>query len=131
VSSIIHTPWFVLPPSEEWFYKQKDPAYKTLPPLSPLCDEINDLTQIQVIYPDPGSVIYVPYELGGQRGKVVFEAAHRNPESTIFWSIDEEYITETSYFHQISVVPEEGEHVLTLTDEKGNNCKLKFEVVDR
>ncbi len=131
VASINHTPWFVLPPAQEWFYRQKEPSYLSLPPMAKNCSDDDDIPQIQIIYPYQGSVIYVPYELNGEKGRVVFEAAHREPESMIFWSIDNEFITSTSDFHQISVLPAEGIHTLTLVDEKGNRSRVNFEVVEK
>lgn len=131
VNSILHKPWFILPPLQEWYYKQRDPSYVDLPPMAKDCKHSDDISQIQIIYPDPGSVIYVPYELDGKKGRVIFEAAHRNPETTIFWSIDEEYITSTTLFHQVSLLPEEGKHVLNLMDENGNHVNVNFEVIEK
>lgn len=131
VSEIVHEPWFILPPAQEWFYRQKNPAYKILPHFNAKCEAINDIPQIQIIYPEPGSIIYVPWELDGEKGRVVFEAAHRNPGKKIFWSIDNEFIAETRLFHQISVLPGEGKHILTLVDEDGNKMDVDFEVLER
>jgi len=131
VNSIVHKTWFILPPLQEWYYKQRDPSYLNLPPMAESCKNANDISQIQIIYPDPGSVIYIPNELDGNKGRVIFEAAHRDPETQIFWSIDEEYIESTTLFHQISLLPEEGKHVLNLIDENGNHVHVNFEVIDK
>jgi len=131
VSEIISQPWFVLPPAQEWFYKIKDPGYKILPPLLPSCKGYESIEQIQLLYPVPASVIYIPYELDGEKGNVVFEATHRDPDSEIFWSIDEKFIAKTRTFHKISVRPEEGRHTLTLTDKSGNTKSISFDVIDR
>jgi penicillin-binding protein 1C len=81
--------------------------------------------------PDHGSIIYIPKELDGSRGKVVFEAAHRNPEKTIYWHIDDEFIAATNQFHEISVQALKGIHQLSLVDEDGNSMNLKFELIDK
>lgn len=131
VNSLVHKTWFILPPLQEWYYKQRDPSYLNLPPMAEGCKNADEISQIQIIYPDPGSVIYIPYELDGKKGRVIFEAAHRDPETRIFWSIDEEYFTSTTLFHQISLLPEEGKHVLNLIDENGNHTDVNFEVIER
>ena len=131
MEDMLHENWFVLPPAQEWFYKQKHPLHESLPPLSDNCDHKDEINQIQIIYPVSGSILYVPNELDGKRGKIVFDAAHRRPETKLFWSIDEEFISSTKDFHQISVQPAEGEHVLTIVDEKGNRVRVSFSVVDR
>ena len=128
---MLHENWFVLPPAQEWFYKQKHPLHETVPPLSENCDHKDEINQIQVIYPVPGSVLYVPRELDGEKGKIIFEATHRQPEMKLFWSIDEEFILSTKDFHQISIQPTEGNHVLVIVDEKGNAVRVSFSVVDR
>jgi penicillin-binding protein 1C len=131
VSEIMHEPWFVLPPAQEWFYRQKNPSYKLLPPIAKNCIAIDDIPQIQIIYPDPGSIIYIPKELDGEKGRVILEAAHRDPEKKIFWSIDDLFVAETRFLHQISILPEKGKHILTLVDEDGNSMNVDFELIDR
>ncbi len=131
LDNMIHENWFVLPPAQEWYYKQKHPLYESVPPLSDNCDHKDEINQIQVIYPVPGSVLYVPKELDGEKGKIVFEAAHRQSETKLFWSIDENFISGTKDFHQISVQPGEGSHLLVIVDGKGNSVRVPFTVVDR
>ena len=130
-ADIIHRSWFVLPPAEEWFYRKKDPSYKPVPLVMKGCADQGELPQIQIIYPDAGAVIYVPLELDGNKGKVVFEAAHRNPENKIFWHIDDRYIATTQFFHQLSVQPEKGKHKLILIDESGQSTSVSFEIIDK
>jgi len=131
LDNMIHENWFVLPPAQEWYYKQKHPLYESVPPLSENCDHKDEINQIQVIYPVPGSVLYVPKELDGEKGKIVFEAAHRQSEMKLFWSIDDRFISSTKDFYQISVQPAEGNHVLVIVDGKGNRVRVPFSVVDR
>ncbi len=40
-NDMIHQNWFVLPPAMEWYYKSKNPSYKTLPPMRPGCTDEN------------------------------------------------------------------------------------------
>ncbi|MBE0652664.1 MAG: penicillin-binding protein 1C [Bacteroidales bacterium] len=131
VPEMVTVPWFILPPAQEWYYKKKDPSWQPLPPMAENCKPEDRLPAMQFIYPDPGSVIYIPFELSGEKGRVVFEAAHRNPEKKIFWSIDDSFVQETRNIHQIIVLPERGLHTLTLVDEDGNRLATRFEVIER
>jgi len=131
VSVMIHEPWFILTPAMEWYYRKSHPEYKVVPDYLPGCDKESDISQIEILYPDPGSVIYVPRDLNGSRSRVIFEAAHRHPGKTIFWSIDDRFVSRTVNFHQLAVQPGEGQHVLTLVDEDGNSKSVRFEVLEK
>jgi len=129
VHKMNHTSWFVLPPAMEWFYKKLHPEYRELPPWQSGCIDTYDTEVMQIIYPTPGAELYVPLEVDGQRGKIVFEATHRQEQSTLYWHIDQQFIGTTSYFHQIEVQPDEGRHILTLTDESGNVLERRFKII--
>ena len=120
--------WFVLPPTLEYYYRIKNPSYKTLPPYKPGCEpEIG--RSMEMIYPKPGTVIYVPYELSGEQGKTVLEIAHRNPSNTVFWHLDGNLIGTTKEIHQLGVAPPKGKHMLTVSDNTGETLTIPFEVL--
>ena len=92
VADIRKVKWFVLPPAMEWYYRKNHSDYYTLPPFREDCSEVmreGDKLSMTLIYPDKTGRIYIPLELDGLRGKVVFEAAHRFPDSTIYWHLDD------------------------------------------
>ena len=121
--------WFRLPPSWEWYYKQKHPSYRSLPPFSPECVSGGDSdAAMQFIYPFPGAVLRITKQLDGTLGKAVFELAHRNPSTRVFWHLDNEYVGETSNIHQMELSPEPGEHTLTVVDEAARSLTLRFKV---
>jgi penicillin-binding protein 1C len=122
--------WFVLPPVQEWYYKRSHSEYKELPPLAANCGEENQLT-MRLIYPFNSSTIYIPKEIDGLTGKTVFEIAHRDNQTKIFWHLDDEFLGETKSFHQLALSPKPGKHTLTLVDEKGERLEHAFEVVPR
>jgi penicillin-binding protein 1C len=130
VNSMLHRSWFVLPPAQEWYYKSKNPTYQELPPFREDCAGGN-ISSMELIYPKQLSQIYIPVELDGTMGKVVFEVAHRRPNATIHWHVDDEYAGSTSSIHQLGLSPDEGPHILTLVDENGETLSQKFEVVSK
>jgi penicillin-binding protein 1C len=121
-------PWFVLPPTLEYYYKIKNPSYKTLPSYKSGCEpEIEKA--MEMIYPKPGTVIYIPYELSGEQGKTVLEIAHRNPSNVVFWHIDGVLVGTTKEIHQLGIAPAKGKHMLTVSDNTGETLTIPFEVV--
>ncbi len=130
ISDMIHVPWFVLPPVQEWYYKSKHFDYLVLPPYKPSCVE-EDVNSMELIYPANEVRIYIPLQLDGSRGRVVFEAAHRIPETEIYWHLDNQFIKATKYIHQVELLPSNGWHVITLVDANGEVLKKKFYVFDK
>ncbi|NPA45297.1 MAG: penicillin-binding protein 1C [Chlorobi bacterium] len=131
IDNIVTKSWFILPPSVEYYYKKRNASYKYLPPFRNDCKENSDKQEkdMELIYPFHNSKIYVPIEISGKLGKTVFEAAHRDKNITIFWYVDDKLVGKTSGIHQIELSPTEGEHILTLVDEKGEKLIKKFEIL--
>lgn len=125
---IIQTSWFVLPPSWEWFYKEQHPSYQMLPPFSPECMDEDQTKTMEFIYPFVNGAVSIPKQLDGSPGKVVFELAHRNPQTKVFWHLDDTYVGETQNFHKKELAPNPGKHRLTVVDETGNSLVLNFTV---
>ncbi len=120
--------WFTLPPAMAWFYRSRNPFYQNPPPWKCGCNPPGE-KPIQLIWPDKPSKIYIPKEIDGKLGEVIFEAAHQNPGSTIFWYVDDEYQGETSNIHKMGLQPEFGKHQLFLVDSDGNMLELAFEIL--
>ncbi len=123
--------WFILPPTMEFYYRQRNHDYAGLPPMKPGCTEASLSKMIEVIYPQQDTKIYVPVEINGQKGKSIFSATHKNSGAKLFWSIDDEYVGTTERFHQLALSPQAGKHMLILTDEKGNSTSRAFEIIDK
>ncbi|MBK5719288.1 penicillin-binding protein 1C [Dysgonomonas sp. Marseille-P4677] len=125
---IMHTSWFILPPSWEWYYKEQHPEYKSLPPYSPECSEDSEIKLMDFIYPFPNAIISLPKQLDGSAGQLIFELAHRSPNNRVFWHLDGKYIGETKDFHKKEYRPEKGQHILTVVDQTGISLTTKFSI---
>jgi penicillin-binding protein 1C len=130
-ANIKNVPWFVLPPAMEYFYRQKHPGYKTLPPVAPGCTVSKPIPVMEFIYPTWGIKIFIPRDQSGLLTKVIAEVAHRNPSKKIFWHLDETYIGTTRHIHQIELFAETGDHILTVVDEDGNSIRCGFEITGK
>lgn len=125
---IVQTSWFVLPASWEWFYKEHHPSYRSLPPFSPECQSADNTKVMEFIYPTANAVVSIPKQLDGRNGRIIFELAHRDPRSKVFWHLDETYVGETQNFHKQELAPSAGNHRLTVVDENGNSLSINFSV---
>lgn len=127
VSQMINKNWFVLPPVQEFYYRRKNPNYAPLPPFRIGCSETE--TVMELIYPREMNRIFIPRQLDGSQGETVFELAHRNPQIEVHWFVDLEYMGSTINFHQITLKPSTGWHLLTVTDQSGNQLQKRFQVL--
>jgi penicillin-binding protein 1C len=132
VSLMRHEPWFVLPPAQEYYYRAYHPEYRSLPPFRPGCGTdpgAEGGRVMSLIYPEPGTEVFIPVDLDGRRSEVVFEAVHRQPEAFIHWHLDEDYLATTRAFHQVSLNPAPGDHLLVLVDSEGRRLERRFRVI--
>ena len=129
VNNMMHKSYFVLPPTQAWFYKQQNPFYEEIPQYNKGC-EANSEISMEMIYPKSGAKVFVPIELNGKKGAVVFEAAHKTTGSRIYWHMDNTYLGYTKTLHQMTLSPSHGKHKLTLVDETGESLTTYFEVVN-
>ncbi len=130
-SNMQHLSWFILSPAMEYYYKQKNADYKTLPPFKEGCAFAETGKLIELIYPATDAKIYVPLEINGERGRTVFTAAHRRSSAKIFWSLDDAFLGTTQNFHQLALNPSPGKHLITLVDENGVTVSRAFEVLQK
>lgn len=128
IDRIRMSPWFVLTPVQEWYYVRSHSDYRKLPPYKKGCRPVTE-DVMEMIYPQRGTRVFIPRDFGGQKSKVVFELAHRDPSAQVFWHIDKFYIGTTQRIHQMEVDVSEGVHVLTLMDSSGNQLRQTFRVV--
>lgn len=123
--------WFVLPPVQEYYYKSHHISYRPLPPFRKDCTDPAGIAAMDMIYPKVDSKIFIPRDLDGRLGSTVFQAAHRNPQATIYWHLDGQFIGATSRSHKLTLSPGEGNHQLTLVDEQGETLEKGFDVISK
>jgi penicillin-binding protein 1C len=129
-----HQAWFILPPVEEFYFKGKNPGYRSPPPFRDDCkgsQAAQTHTPMQLIYPKHPTRIYVPVDLDGKLGSTVFQVAHRSRSAEIFWHLDGNYLGTTTVFHQMALQPPVGKHTLALVDRDGYRLEQTFEIVGK
>ncbi len=130
ISAINTVSWFVLPPVQEYYYRTKNLSYKSLPPFRRDCANPASLAAMDLIYPKLNAQIFIPRELDGQPGSALFEVAHRNHQTTIYWHLDGDYLGSTRGTHRFPVAPKSGKHLLTLVDDQGEVFERSFFITD-
>jgi penicillin-binding protein 1C len=131
VSEMIHERRFVLPPTMEWYYRQHNADYEQLPPYREGCDEKSSAIAMEFIYPKENSQLYIPKEMDGKKGEIIFEVAHRDKDAVLYWHLDEIYLGSTQLFHQKGITARKGTHTLTITDNSGASIYKRFEVLEK
>lgn len=121
--------WFVLPPTQEYYFKSKNLSYRPLPPSRPDCMGSITPVAMDLLYPKPGATIYIPKDLDGAEGKALFQLAHRSSSSTVFWHLDGNYVGSTKKTHQFSLATNFGSHSMTLVDDQGEILTFSFKVL--
>jgi penicillin-binding protein 1C len=122
--------WFVLPPAEEWYYRKWNLDYKPLPQDEKSHNKPASEANLALFNPEGGSYVFIPRELDGGEGRIVFSAACREDDGIIYWHLDDNYLGATRYFHEMEARPQAGLHTLTLVDLRGNTLVRRFTVLD-
>lgn len=120
--------FYVLPPVMEWFYKKHSPLFRPLPAFYPGCGASHPDDVMAFVYPKGDASISIPIGIRGDRQQVVFEIAHRNPQKTIFWSLNDKFLGETRLNHQMPIDVERGNYELRCVDEDGIELMRKIVV---
>ncbi|MBR5028686.1 MAG: penicillin-binding protein 1C, partial [Bacteroidales bacterium] len=111
--------FYVLPPVMEWFYKKHSPLYRPMPAFYPGCGTAHPDEVMAFVYPKDDAKITIPIGIRGDRQQVVFEIAHRNPQKTIFWTLNDTFLGQTRLNHQMPIDVERGTYTLRCVDEDG------------
>lgn len=129
---MLHSAQFVLPPVQAYYFALRNPQYLPPPPFRPDCADVAEKqTAMQFVYPRGVSSMYIPIELDGSEGKVVFKVAHHLPNAQLFWHLDGIWCGTTRHFHELALWPDPGKHTLVVVDESGARLERRFEIRPR
>ena len=83
---------------------------------------------MQFIYPQSGSTVSLPKQLDGARASLTIRMAHNDPQATIFWHLDNEYLGCTKDFHEVALTLQAGKYIVTSVDNQGYTLTTEFVV---
>ena len=114
---------FMLPPAMEWYYKPHHPEYSE-------ARKTRLEKTVEFIYPASGTTLTLPRQMSGEVEGAVFRVAHHRSDATLWWHLDQTYVGETHFIHELRLAPEPGKHTLTVVDDEGNAAAVVFYVQD-
>jgi len=127
LTKITNKSWFVLPPLMAHYYSKKNPFYKRLPNFRGDCYGENDIA-LDFIYPKESTSIFLPRDFDGSSNELILKVAYSNSEASLFWYVDDTYLGTTKEIHEFAILPEKGNHLITVVDELGNDIKRYIEI---
>lgn len=128
IEKIHRISWFVLPPTEAWYYRQRNSDYKPLPPIHPLAISAYSDHPIDIVYPQDGSTVILTRQTDGKKGKLIIRATHSSPDATLYYHLNNRYIGSTHTEHKLTIDPESGPCTLTIVDEDGFRATSRFNI---
>ena len=96
--------WFVLPPLLEYYYKDKNPFYKSLPKFREDCLGENK-NVMKFLYPTEKSTIFLPKNFDGKQNELILKVAHSNKDAILYWYSNTTFLGTTKEMHQFAVKP--------------------------
>lgn len=121
--------WFSLPPAMEHYYSARTSTYRPIPELHSNCQSLQEGLDFEIIYPIEGSKIRLISPYKNKQKPVVFRAAHKHPNSSLYWYINKTFLGKTYWpDHQIILHLDTGNHILTLIDNMGKYKLVNFKV---
>jgi penicillin-binding protein 1C len=135
VNRMQHRNWFILPAGQEHYYRRAYAGYLPLPDYRSDCRDMAALEvekgPIELLYPNKGTKLYIPVDLGERKSRTVFEAVHRDANAILFWHLNDNYIGSTRTIHQQALDIEPGMHHIVVVDQQGNRLVRAFEVLGK
>ncbi|SDW06757.1 penicillin-binding protein 1C [Lutibacter oricola] len=127
LSNMVHKSWFVLPPLMEYYYEKNNPFYAKLPSYRNNC--LNETkAKMEFVNLPKNTTFYLAKDFSEEVVPIVVKLVHSNPETKIFWYLNEEFLSVTQEIHEIELLPKKGQFNLTVVDEFGNELKTYFEI---
>jgi penicillin-binding protein 1C len=114
--------WFVLPPLLEYYFRDKNPFYKSLPKFREDCLGENK-NVMKFLYPTEKSTIFLPKNFDGKQNELILKVAHSNKDAILYWYSNTTFLGTTKEMHQFAVKPTVGEYKFTVMDHLGNEIQ--------
>lgn len=114
------------------YLAERGAVVEEMPPHNPDCRSTGVVAADapEIVYPGPGAVLYLPRDFDGGLQACTLRAAHRRPDSRLFWYLDGSYLGETRGRHTIAPRLGSGTYELLVIDEQGGRARVGFEVLE-
>jgi penicillin-binding protein 1C len=78
------------------------------------------------VYPKNNSQIWIPRDKDGEYQKVTCKLAHIDNQIKLFWYLNQQYVGQTQYYHNMPLLFRNGPNELVVIDENGYQIKQTF-----
>ncbi len=123
--------YFELPPAVTQYYHRAHPEFHSLPPVDPSCYNAASNLDMEFIYPLHNDIVFLPKDLNSEQQGVVIKLAHRQNNAKVYWYLGKEYLGKTEYFHELTLIRQEGVQTITAVDHLGNSVVRTFQISNR
>lgn len=120
---------FVLNPTEKYYAEEFGNRFFLED--SNTSDLNHESKQLEIVYPQPNSVLLIPKKLENSYAEVELRASSLNPNDTLYWFINNQFVNTSFAPHKIYADLNDGPHQIHVNDVLGNESRLDFEVVRR
>jgi len=120
--------YLLYPPDVNYYLRYNGKNIHPYPVHNPKCEKHSMNMPFDLVYPKPGSRLWLPRDFGGVLQGFVARVNHNVPTSTLYWYIDNQYLGETKRIHNMSIKTEKGWHDLFLLDDMGNYIRARIQV---
>ena len=129
LENIVQKSWFILPPLMEYYYKDNNPFYKSLPKFRADC--VGDIkNSMKFLYPTAKSSIFLPKDFDGKKNELVVRVAHSSKEAILFWYVNTTYVGRTEEIHEFEIAAKEGVYTITVVDNLGEEIQQEIIIKD-
>lgn len=129
LAEMVQKNWFALPPIQEYYYAQLHPEYLPLPPFGASCLKEGEEV-MEFLFPKKNETILLAKDFDARVNEVVFQLAHRTPETKVYWYLNETFVGVTETFHELAFSPLPGDYLLTAVDQEGNEVRQPIAVAN-
>jgi len=97
---------------------------------NPDCPAFQARASLQLLYPLPGSRLFLPRDYDGKGQDLILRAAGP-AKGEVHWYVDQHYMGRTTERHQLPVRLGPGAHRVMVLDADGHSASVAFEVMGK
>jgi penicillin-binding protein 1C len=123
--------FLLYPPDVVQYLRERGRIISEVPPHKEDCPGSDNGLPLQIIYPEPGSKLWLPRDIDGKLQKLTIRLAHLRKTATIYWYLDDSYLGSTSKNHAKAIEIKKGWHSIEVVDDQGHRVKREFHIDEK
>lgn len=128
IQHMVSTPWFVLPPTMAYYYKQQNNHYRELPPWRADCVESSQKNVIDFIYPKHNDILHLTKGFNTKTQPFTASAATSKSTDTLYWYLDQKYLGNSVLKHNKNIIADPGKYTLRIVNQNGDSKAISIQI---